>query len=194
MTLPATSMQRRLPMRMTYNQMTYNQNLKDPLVSFHVNKTNAGSRLRAKKSSIAMAREGREGGETRKINRTQSNGLRSGPVDGGGGVLPYKGSAASQGMVLLGFCLKQGIDFIIFSILSIFVLKGYLFLTIKQPARMFYELNYSKIYKIFRVKCPKQGIKILSSTPPHPRIGSLLSHTREWRREKRSGGSPAGSW
>ena len=31
-------------------------------------------------------------------------------------------------------------------ILSIFVLKGYLFLDDKQPVHMFYVLNYSKIF------------------------------------------------
>ena len=32
------------------------------------------------------------------------------------------------------------------SILSIFVLKGYLFLDDTQPVRMFYELNYKKLF------------------------------------------------
>ena len=75
---------------------------------------------------------------------------------GGGGVLPYKG--------LMGTCGQSGYVFRDFvsirvSILSFFVLIGVsissifvlnrgidLFLDDKQPGRMFYRLNYSKIY------------------------------------------------
>ena len=42
---------------------------------------------------------------------------------------------------LIIFCLNQGIDFINFCLK-----KGIYSWTIKQPTRMFYELNYSKIF------------------------------------------------
>ena len=59
-----------------------------------------------------------------------------GEEPGGGGVLPYKGlmgTCGQPGYVFRDFCLKQGIDFIIFglisvSILSIFVLNMVFFL------------------------------------------------------------------
>ena len=73
---------------------------------------------------------------------------------GGGGVLPYKGlieTCGQPGYVFRDFCLKQGIDVIIFCLnqgidFINFVLKGYLKL----------QQNF---YKIFRVRCLKQGIK-----------------------------------
>ena len=59
-----------------------------------------------------------------------------------GEVLPYKGlmgTCSQPGYVFGDFCLKQGIDFINFCLKQA---AGYLFLDDKQPARMFYELNY----------------------------------------------------
>ena len=84
-----------------------------------------------------------------------------------GEVLPYKGlmgTCSQPGYVFGDFCLKQGIDFINFCLKQA---AGYLFLDDKQPARMFYELNYLQqnfylfivLHRVwFRVKCPKQGI------------------------------------
>ena len=76
---------------------------------------------------------------------------------GGGGyslIRALWGHAASQGMFFGIFVLNRVsiLSFVVLikvSILSIFVLKGYLFLDDKQTARIFYEINYSK--KIFRV-------------------------------------------
>ena len=64
------------------------------------------------------------------------------------------------------------------SILSIFVLNraSFNFLDDKQPARMFYELNYSKIFCLKQGRkisdcCLKQGQGMRGRTaPPHPRI------------------------
>ena len=63
----------------------------------------------------------------------------------GRGVLPYTGlvgTGGQPGHVFRDFCLNQGIDFISFCLK-----KGIFFLDDKQPARMFYELNYSQIFK-----------------------------------------------
>ena len=73
------------------------------------------------------------------------------------------GTCGQPGHNFRDFCLKQGIDFqlsffvlIRVSILSIFCLKqGIFFLDDKHPARMFYELNYSKIFIYY---CLTQGM------------------------------------
>ena len=126
---------------------------------------------RKKAVSLWPGRVGKEARREKSIEHNPTEWIAFRPRGWGRGVgTPLQGTCGQPGYGFLGFCLKQGIDFIIFSILSIFVLKEYLFLTIKQPARMFYELNYSKIYKIFRVKCPKQGIKnrnsVFNTSPP----------------------------
>ena len=72
----------------------------------------------------------------------------------GGGVLPYKtlmGTCGSPGYVFRDFCLKQGIDFIIFCLnqgidFINFCLKQGIFSWTINILRMFYELNYSKIF------------------------------------------------
>ena len=69
------------------------------------------------------------------------------------------GTCGQPGYVFPDFCLKQGIDFIIFlskikvSLLLIFVLNRVSFL--KQPVCMFYELNYSKMFIHY---CLTQGM------------------------------------
>ena len=78
----------------------------------------------------------------------------------GGGVLPYRGlmgRAASQVIWFFGITILSLFVLIRVSILSIFVLKRYLFLDDKQPAHMFYELNYSKI---FQTRC--FGLNVLN--------------------------------
>ena len=72
---------------------------------------------------------------------------------GGGKVLPYKGlmgTCGQPGYVFRDFCLKQGINFNIYCLnqgidfVNFCLKKG--ILDDEQPARMFYELNYSKIF------------------------------------------------
>ena len=76
------------------------------------------------------------------------------PPGRGRGVLPYKGlmgACGQPGYVFRDFCLKQGIDFINFCLnQSIdfinFCLKQGIFSWTINILRMFYELNYSKIF------------------------------------------------
>ena len=61
------------------------------------------------------------------------------------------GTCGHPGYVFRDFCLKQVIDFIIFCLnqgidfINFCLRTGIFSWAIKQPARMFYERNYSKI-------------------------------------------------
>ena len=71
------------------------------------------------------------------------------------------GTCGQPGYVFRDFCLKQGIDFIIFCLnqgidfINFCLKQGIFFLDDKQPARMFYELHYSKIFIYY---CLTQGM------------------------------------
>ena len=88
---------------------------------------------------IACALEMRSSnGRERPLLISNTPAITAGRGGGGGvgeGVLPYKVlmlTSCQPGYVFRDFGLNQGIDVIIFCL--------------KQPARMFYELNYCKIF------------------------------------------------